>query len=111
MPMYCFACDCGHEFETFRPISDYDQPMPCPKCGDVAHRDVLAEQGGYKHGAGAYPHNSDFFGCPPAQRAEMSTFLRSKGATTEITADGNYVVTSRAHKLRILKALKQEEGN
>jgi putative FmdB family regulatory protein len=33
MPFYEYRCrDCGHEFEALRPMSERDDPSPCPQC-------------------------------------------------------------------------------
>ena len=32
MPVYEYECGCGERFEKLRPISEYQEPSPCPKC-------------------------------------------------------------------------------
>lgn len=40
MPIYQFECgQCGHRFETLKPIRDMNTPLsePCPECKEVGH--------------------------------------------------------------------------
>ncbi|WP_093384307.1 FmdB family zinc ribbon protein [Variovorax sp. OV329] len=38
MPLYDYACaGCGR-FSATRPLQQFDQPAPCPACGDMAPR-------------------------------------------------------------------------
>ena len=38
MPIYEHECGCGKRFEDVRPIGQYDEPVNCPDCGNVAKR-------------------------------------------------------------------------
>ncbi len=42
MPVYEYGCDCGERFEKIKPISEYQEPSPCPKCGVSAGRVMSA---------------------------------------------------------------------
>lgn len=42
MPNYDYECpDCGPFFEN-RPMAEFDQPQPCPDCGQLAPRLLAA---------------------------------------------------------------------
>ena len=36
MPLYEYRCNTCGEFEAMRSLSDYNTPMPCPKCENIA---------------------------------------------------------------------------
>ena len=36
MPLYEYRCNSCGEFEALRSLSDYNAPMPCPECEQVA---------------------------------------------------------------------------
>ncbi|MBM4406092.1 MAG: zinc ribbon domain-containing protein [Chloroflexi bacterium] len=39
MAIYEFRCSkCGHVFEVFRPMSEFNKPAKCPKCGSRGER-------------------------------------------------------------------------
>ncbi len=39
MPIYEYVCqDCEKVFETIRPMSQSDAPIPCALCGGTAHQ-------------------------------------------------------------------------
>ena len=51
MPIYEYTCkDCEQTFESLRPMSQADQPIPCARCGGKHTRRKLsvfyAESGG-----------------------------------------------------------------
>ena len=44
MPFYEYGCNqCSHEFESFKTIAKYDEPLsePCPSCYKVGYIDRL----------------------------------------------------------------------
>jgi putative FmdB family regulatory protein len=41
MPTYDYACPACGIFEAFRPMAEYQEPHPCPGCGDQADRILL----------------------------------------------------------------------
>lgn len=43
MPIYGYACpSCAHEFDRRLPISQYNEPQPCPECGTEAKKQISA---------------------------------------------------------------------
>lgn len=45
MPTYNYECpSCANEFEEILPVSRYQEPQSCPKCGEVANK-VLSPVG------------------------------------------------------------------
>ncbi len=42
MPVYDYACQACGEFTVLRPMAEYDQPHPCPGCGNFAPRVLLS---------------------------------------------------------------------
>ena len=42
MPVYEYLCTDHGVFEALRPMSQYDQPCPCPDCGAGAARVMLS---------------------------------------------------------------------
>lgn len=39
MPTYNYECDtCCNEFEELTPLAQYQDPQPCPECGELAKR-------------------------------------------------------------------------
>jgi len=42
MPVYEYDCGACGSFETLAPISQFDQPQPCPGCGSDAPRALLS---------------------------------------------------------------------
>lgn len=49
MAVYEFRCtQCGYGFEVFRPMSEFNKPAQCPKCGSKGERlisDFASNQG------------------------------------------------------------------
>ena len=44
MPYYLYGCsECSHEFEEFKTIAKYDEPLsePCPSCYKIGYIDRL----------------------------------------------------------------------
>ena len=44
MPFYLYGCsECSHEFEEFKTIAKYDEPLsePCPSCYKIGYIDRL----------------------------------------------------------------------
>jgi putative FmdB family regulatory protein len=35
---YSYRCECGNEFHKWNDIDKAGEPMPCPKCGEMARR-------------------------------------------------------------------------
>lgn len=49
MPVYEYYCDrCGKIYESLRPVSRRDEPVPCPKCGRPGERQLSAFA--FRHG-------------------------------------------------------------
>jgi len=42
MPTYEYDCATCGGFEETRPMAEYDQPQPCPGCGDLAPRAIFS---------------------------------------------------------------------
>ncbi|HEX7864809.1 MAG TPA: FmdB family zinc ribbon protein [Variovorax sp.] len=38
MPLYDYACESCGRFCATRPLKEFDQPAPCPRCGAMAPR-------------------------------------------------------------------------
>ena len=56
-------------------------------------------------GAARWPFVSESAGGHPSQREEIATYLSSVGVPTEVTVDGNPVMTGPQHRKKVLKAL------
>jgi len=41
MPVYEYLCDACGDFTAMRPMSEYNDPQPCPDCGAAAPRVLL----------------------------------------------------------------------
>ena len=50
MPNYVYTCSskkgCGHTFERFMEISKWKAKVKCPKCGKMAHQNLLEQHKG-----------------------------------------------------------------
>lgn len=50
--IYCYKCSskkgCGHAFERSMPAKDWKSRVKCPKCGKMAHQNLLAQHQGGK---------------------------------------------------------------
>ena len=42
MPLYNYVCLSHGEFDCWRPMSESDEPSPCPACGESAPRAISA---------------------------------------------------------------------
>ncbi|WP_428490302.1 FmdB family zinc ribbon protein [Rhodopila sp.] len=40
MPLYNYECPGCGAFSAFRPLADYDQPLPCPGCASRSPRSL-----------------------------------------------------------------------
>lgn len=38
MPIYDYKCECGEEFDKLVKMSERDDPVECPECGDEVCR-------------------------------------------------------------------------
>jgi putative FmdB family regulatory protein len=55
MPTYAYRCPQGHEFDHFfRKMSDAQQTLPCPTCGEPGVRQVSGGAGLLFKGSGFY---------------------------------------------------------
>jgi len=53
MPLYEYRCvKCGSKFEVLRRMSDAEEGVNCPKCGDEKPEKVLSVVCGATHGSG-----------------------------------------------------------
>ena len=43
MPLYCFRCPDGHDFEQMLSMKDCMKKQKCPECGKRAIRNLIAE--------------------------------------------------------------------
>lgn len=41
MPLYDYKCQTHGVFQELATLSDYDQPCPCPQCGQLAARVIV----------------------------------------------------------------------
>ncbi len=104
--VYCFACaNCGETAEVIRPVSRYQDPMPCDKCGGPMGRDFRAEHNGPTTGQGGWPMKNWALGVQPEQRKEAMAHADSVGVPTHFDAEGAAVITDRSHYRRYCKAL------
>lgn len=47
MPLYTYVCDrCDHEFDVILPVSNCDDPVDCPKCGEISKKIIVLGHGG-----------------------------------------------------------------
>jgi putative FmdB family regulatory protein len=42
MPLYAYDCLACGDFSAFAPLARYDQPAPCPDCGEASPRAGLS---------------------------------------------------------------------
>lgn len=42
MPMYDYHCDTCGDFSALRPLSEFREPMACPRCSAIATRVISA---------------------------------------------------------------------
>ena len=43
MPVYEYYCEhCQHRYDSMRPMSERNDPAPCPKCGESGERQISA---------------------------------------------------------------------
>jgi putative FmdB family regulatory protein len=54
MPTYAFRCPRGHEFEKFFPTMNDRRRLKCPKCGQMAERQISGGTGLHFKGSGFY---------------------------------------------------------
>lgn len=103
MPTYAYRCEKGHVTDHFRSISNRDEPAPCPLCGQVAPRDVVASMEGQASTDQEYatPVYSRGLGVPPNQIREA----QQKFPHHNFTPDGRMILTSHNQRKRVLKEL------
>ena len=50
MAIYCYTCSsekgCNHSFERSMAVKDWKAKVKCPKCGRMAHQNLLAQHSG-----------------------------------------------------------------
>jgi len=98
MPIYCFKCDCGNTDEVNRPMREALDPHEC-LCGELMHRDVLAEHSGSRH----KPDLWRGFACSasgvhPSQVPEVMAIDKANGLNIEYTPGGDPNFTSRKQR-------------
>lgn len=112
MPIYVFSCGCGNTFEKFSSVKDWKPKRKCPKCGKMAHQNIIAEHksgnvdsqmreyefegstGTRMYGASYLPNQID-----EARKLHKGTDFR--------LYNGCYlpVIKNRTHKLKYLKEM------
>ena len=76
--IYAHKCDCGHRFEVVKSAKEATWQHVCPKCGDLAGRDIagMPVSTPPKAMRGRW---SRAMGCHPSQIAEQQAALRKAG--------------------------------
>ena len=106
MPTYPYECPkCGHEGDTFKPVSEYRSLEFCPKCGFPMAR---------VYGPVASPDTAfhkpiEMFSI--AGTAGEMQQLRERLPDTQFTNQGVPLARSRAEKMRLLKVAGFRELN
>lgn len=110
MPIYCYECRCGHQFEQSRPMADSGKPMRCPKCKRNAHRDIGAENGRSRTPKDAcWPFCSESLGCHPDQVSEYQIELKKNGLPGRVHKDGTLELGSRDEYMKVAKAYQVDQ--
>jgi hypothetical protein len=84
-------------------LSDGPPPKQIMVDGQVAKRSYAAEQAGVPATKG-WPIECYASGVHADQADELRQHLRERGVPTEVTADGDPIYTSAAHRRKALKA-------
>jgi len=104
MPTYCYRSrDRQHKLVT-RVFSVRDCPESFKEKGRIYDRSRSDEWGGISVPATAgWPLECVASGVHPSQAGELRKFFADHGCPTEVTADGNPVYRSAAHRKKALK--------
>ena len=100
MPMYCYSNDKGDTLRRWFPASH--RPKKIRHNGATYFRDYAAEAVGVPASAG-WPMTCYASGVAPSQAQELRDFYLKNGVPTEVTADGDPIYRSAAHRRRALK--------
>lgn len=99
MPAYLYTCcKCAQTTQRITTVAKLRKHVKCPTCGDVAHRDFVAEHRGFAHKPGNWPMRSDAAGVLPIQIGEAREESIKRGVPTEFTKDGQAIFTSAEHR-------------
>jgi hypothetical protein len=116
MPTYCYRCpNCDSTFEKNTSIREMKRELPCG-CGRTLHLDLAAMNPsvGVRESRGrsqAYPYASYAMGVHPKQLPEAREQLARAGVSTDFTPDGDPIITSRAHRRKVMKAVGMHDRN
>lgn len=102
MPIYCYEDRRGEIHERQFSIMAKIPPYITLEGGRVARRCYQAERKGVPAARG-WPMTCWASGVSASQAGELRAFLAGKGVPTEVTADGDPVYTSAAHRRKALR--------
>jgi len=94
MALYNYECPTHGRFEAWRPMAEYDQPEPCPHCGELSPRGVSAPRslqadyepyhcpitGNVISGRRAHRENLRKHNCRVFETGERENLIRTKAA-------------------------------
>lgn len=101
MPVYCFETKKGRIVERVFPVGL--APKKVYHHGEWANRCLQAERVSVTASSG-WPMTCCASGVHASQAKELSEFLEKRGVPTEVTAEGDPVYKSAAHRRKALKA-------
>jgi len=87
--IYPYHCECGHDFEVYKPVGDIENQEMCPKCNAVAMR-VIARKG---HFYGAKVEDAEYcpaMGCVVKNQKHRRQLARDRGMVEVGNDSGEY---------------------
>jgi putative FmdB family regulatory protein len=114
VPKYTYSCSqCGHTFDSLETISNRNQDIPCPLCGEPSPRNVgaeLSDCSDFSATCGDHVRYSRSLGCVPKQLEEARR-LHPGAEFVRLPGDKMYrmVIHNRNEKLQRMKERGMEE--
>lgn len=108
MPVYCYRCNsCQHVTETYREVSQRNEPCQCEFCGESANRDKPAELCNSTQQEYQREVVSDAMGVHPDQVPEM----RRRYPQFTFRDDGCVIIRSHHEHRKAMKAFGMYDKN
>jgi len=83
MPTYEYRCPKGHQFEKFYPTMNSRRRIKCPKCGQMAERQISGGTGLHFKGSGFYITDYQRAGSKPEGESESKSEPKSEKPETK----------------------------
>ncbi len=94
MPVYCYECPSGHEYETVLSVKDYEKKTKCPDCKKVGKKIISTAQREPTFSDKMFPYYDRALNKVFETKSDRSSYLKRN----QLSESGNGSMTSRQER-------------